>query len=79
MTVSSGDKGTVGQQLAARIRAIRFHFVVHDSNAVLPFTAADNVFIGADPGDPVPSGGTDMGLIAKSDQQPAIRRLRTWS
>jgi len=78
VAVGGGDDGAVGEEFDCRIGAIAVPAtgvgeVLHQAHPALAFAALNEVFVGPNPGEPVPAGGCDVGRISEADEQPPVR------
>ena len=75
VAVGGEDKRAVRQNFDAGISAVGAFGVVFQADMVLPFFALHEIVISADPGDPVPFGGSGMtfgSFAAERNQQSPV-------
>jgi len=78
--VGGGDEGSVGQHLQARVAAVVARVALKQLDAVLAPSTCNDVFVGSDPGDILPSSQSLLFLalsclIAHCDHPTAIWRI----
>ena len=65
----------VGQDFDAGIRAVGPFVIIHQSDSILPFAPRDNVFVGADPRDPITLSGAFPRRVSEGDEEPPVRAV----
>src|SRR5262245_17656073 len=72
MAIGGGDKSAVGQKLNSRIAAVGTLRVIHDTDTILAFAAFYDVFVRANPSDPVAFRRADVRRVSEADEEAAV-------
>lgn len=69
MTVGGGDEGAVGEAFETGVRAVGAFMVLHEMYSALAGAVGGDVFVVAEPGDPIAFGGAVFAGVAEGDEE----------